>query len=149
MSLRSSVDYDLEMSILLLGNSSVGKTSIIRSFMGEPYLFGNSATVGVDMKSKIIQLEDPDKVINLVVWDAAGQNTFKTVVHSYIRRADCYAIVFDVTSHDSFKSVDGWLQAVVDKGGFDGCDKPTFLIGNKLGKCNSIYIVSYYVTQKV
>ena len=103
MDYSASINYDVEISVLLLGNCSVGKTSLIRSFMGEPFLFANAATVGVDMKSRIIRLEDRDKTVNFVMWDAAGQNTFKTVVHSYVRQADCYIMVFDVTYPESFQ----------------------------------------------
>ena len=69
-----------------------------------------------------------------------GQNTFKTVVHSYIRRADCYVLAFDVTSQGSFSDVDGWLKTVEDKGGYDNCDKPTFLMGNKIDKGQSVCV---------
>ena len=124
----SNANYDAEMSILLLGNSQVGKSSVIRAFKGEAFLFGNSATVGVDMKSRIIRLDHREKDVNLTLWDAAGQNTFQTVVQSYYRRADCYVLVFDVTSAPTFEDVDKWVKSLQQS---NGPDKLFVLLGNK------------------
>ena len=147
----SNVNYDAGISILLLGNSQVGKSSVIRAFKGEAFLFGNSATVGVDMKSRIIRLDNREVDVNLTLWDAAGQNTFQTVVHSFYRRADCYVLVFDITDVQTFEDVDRWVKSLEDN---TGPAKMFVLMGNKtdLDKPSNIpmsEIETYFCNSKI
>ena len=69
----------------------------MKSFMGDTSPLSTKATIGVDRRNKILRLDEKDKTLNFVIWDNSGLHTFKTVVHSYFRQADCYVIAFDVT----------------------------------------------------
>ncbi|XP_063710994.1 ras-related protein Rab-4-like [Symsagittifera roscoffensis] len=131
----SGVDFrrpagQLELSVLLLGASAVGKSSLIRSFVGENFRFTNPATVGVDMKRRTVELEKRNKIVTLTLLDAAGQNTFESIVMSYFRSADFYALIFDVTSKSSFEEVDNWMKRLNDLENM--AENCIFVIGNKV-----------------
>ncbi len=119
-----------EKKILFLGTSGVGKSSLVRSFVGENFLIKSAPSAGVDMKSRIIRLEEHDMEVRLVLMDAAGKQTFHTVVSSYFREADCYVIVFDVTDYQSFFDVQTWIDTMESKKQHTS-DKPVYVIGNK------------------
>ena len=131
MATEAESEYDIELSILMLGDSSVGKTSIVRSFMEEPFIFGNFTTSGVDFRSKTIVMDNhPDVKAQIIIWEAVGQTSFRSVVNSYYRRADCYILVFDITSVSSFHNIDNWLRQTLEEN--QGPDKIFILMGNKM-----------------
>ncbi|XP_017844727.1 ras-related protein rab7-like [Drosophila busckii] len=94
------------VKVLLLGDSFVGKTSIINRYVLQIPTKTYKATVGVDICSKHIIVNF--RVVTLQLWDTAGQERFHTLGIAFYRGADCCALVFDVTSPSSFKNLQTW-----------------------------------------
>ena len=109
-------NFQIELSILFLGETTCGKSSLIRAFLGESFMFKLSPSAGVDTRHRIIKLAEDSLVVKMKFLDAGCRTTFETVVNSYYREADCYVIVFDLQKRDTFEKVQNWLDSIVDKG---------------------------------
>jgi small GTP-binding protein len=115
--------------IIVLGNSGVGKTSIIYSHKyGGTGFLAHSATIGASyINCNVVVENDP---IQLQIWDTAGQERFKCMVPMYMRNATAAIIVYDITCRKSFEEVDKWVSELYRCSGIR--DPIIFLIGNKL-----------------
>ena len=94
--------------VVFLGDQSVGKTSIIHRFIYDSFEDNYQATIGIDFMSHKMYIED--KVIILNLWDTAGQERFKSLIPSYIKDAAVAIVIFDITSRQSFQSVEKWIE---------------------------------------
>jgi len=104
-----------KFKIVFLGDMSVGKTCIISQFMYGTFDATHQPTIGIDFLSKTIYLDD--QTVRLQLWDTAGQDRFRALIPSYIRDASAAVVVFDITSRQSFLSVDKWVEDVrVERG---------------------------------
>lgn len=98
---------DLEYKLLILGESSVGKTSLLLRYIDDTF-DSSLPTVGLDVRCKYIQYDN--KRIKLDIWDTAGQERFKGIAKNYFRGANGVIIVFDITSKDSFTKLKYWTE---------------------------------------
>jgi Ras-related protein Rab-1A len=96
--------------LVLIGDSGVGKSSLLVRFADDKYEDSYISTVGVDFRSREVKLGD--KVARLQIWDTAGQERFKTITSAYYRGADGIILVYDVTNPESFEHVEEWLTEV-------------------------------------
>jgi len=112
--------------IVLLGDQSVGKTSLITRFMYDTFDNTYQATIGIDFLSKTMYLED--RTVRLQLWDTAGQERFRSLIPSYIRDSSVAIVVFDITNRDSFLSTSKWIDDVRSE---RGNDVIIVLVGNK------------------
>ncbi|OMJ76626.1 hypothetical protein SteCoe_23969 [Stentor coeruleus] len=119
-------EYDYLFKVLLIGDSAVGKTSVLLRYVDDTFNPEFQTTIGVDFKISTFQLNS--KVIKLQLWDTAGQDRFKNIVASYYRGAHGIILAFDITNASSFQNITRWydesqnyLQKAV----------PKLLIGNK------------------
>ena len=112
----------------LLGDSKVGKSAICHSFMNLEFDFGsNLTTIGSDRFETKIQLKNK-KEIKLILWDTAGQERFRSAAFKTIKSVHGIALVFDVTSKESFSNISLWLDDIKDN-----FDNPCIvLFGNKI-----------------
>jgi Ras-related protein Rab-1A len=122
----AATDYDYLFKLLLIGDSGVGKSSLLLRFADHTFDDRYISTIGVDFKIRTVDLQG--KTIKLQIWDTAGQERFRTIVSSYYRGAHGIIIVYDVTDRDSFDNVKHWLSEV-DRYGVENVEK--LLIGNK------------------
>jgi len=121
-----NLDYDYLFKILLIGDSNVGKSSLLTRFSDDKFSEDIINTVGVDFKFKTLDIEG--KKIKLQIWDTAGQERFRTVTSSYYRGAHGIIIVYDITNADSFKSVTAWIKDA-EEGAPPDLEKS--IVGNK------------------
>ncbi|EPQ57883.1 GTP binding protein [Gloeophyllum trabeum ATCC 11539] len=112
--------------IVLLGDQSVGKTSLITRFMYDTFDNTYQATIGIDFLSKTMYLED--RTVRLQLWDTAGQERFRSLIPSYIRDSSVAIVVFDITNRQSFMSTSKWIEDVRSE---RGNDVIIVLVGNK------------------
>jgi len=112
--------------IVLLGDQSVGKTSLITRFMYDTFDNTYQATIGIDFLSKTMYLED--RTVRLQLWDTAGQERFRSLIPSYIRDSSVAIVVFDITNRQSFLSTTKWIDDVRSE---RGNDVLIVLVGNK------------------
>ncbi|KAM9754733.1 EF-hand calcium-binding domain-containing protein 4B [Menidia menidia] len=117
---------DRLFKIVLVGNSSVGKTSLLRRFCDDCFHPGTSATVGVDYSVKTITVDNSQMALQM--WDTAGQERYRSITKQFFRKADGVVVMYDITSEQSFTAVRQWLTSVKECAGED---IPTMLLGNK------------------
>jgi len=101
---------DLVLKLILIGDSGVGKSCLLKSFMGDPFKAGYTSTIGVDFEIKPVNIDN--HTVNLQIWDTAGQERFRTITTSYYRSADAILLVFDLTDPKSFNNLDAWMDDV-------------------------------------
>ncbi|KAL4443821.1 hypothetical protein ABPG75_011558 [Micractinium tetrahymenae] len=103
-------EVDHTFKILLVGDSGVGKSSLLLRFAtgGFEEL---TPTIGVDFKAKVVDIDG--RRVKLTIWDTAGQERFRTLTSSYYRGAQGIILVYDVTRAETFDSLaDIWLREV-------------------------------------
>jgi len=118
------------LKILIIGESGVGKSSLLLRFTDDAFDPEISATIGVDFKVKVISI-DGNKV-KLAIWDTAGQERFRTLTPSYYRGGQGAILVYDVTNRDSFQKVEDWLNELETY--TTNHDMIKMLVGNKCDK---------------
>ncbi|GET85458.1 small GTP binding protein rab6-like protein [Leishmania tarentolae] len=97
--------------LVLLGDQSVGKTSIITRFMYDTFDQQYQPTIGIDFFSKTVHLED-DREVRLHLWDTAGQERFHSLIPSYIRNSAATVVVYDIGSRPTFFRAFKWIDEV-------------------------------------
>ena len=119
-------DYDMIFKIILIGDSSVGKTNIMNKYLKNQFKEDSRATVGVEFGSKQFVIDN--RKIKAQIWDTAGQERYRAVTNAYYKGAKGAFIVYDITRKDSFDSVDRWVSDIMS-----ASDKnlTIILIGNK------------------
>ncbi|KQK08121.1 ras-related protein RABD1 isoform X1 [Brachypodium distachyon] len=122
----ASIEYDYLFKLLLIGDSSVGKSCLLLRFADDAYVDTYISTIGVDFKIRTVELDG--KSVKLQIWDTAGQERFRTITSSYYRGAHGIIIVYDVTDMESFNNVKQWLSEI-DRYASDSVCK--LLVGNK------------------
>lgn len=103
--------FDYLIKVLLIGNSSVGKSCILMRFCSDEFTPSFIATIGIDFKIRTSELED-GKLAKFQVWDTAGQERFKTITTAYYRSAMGFLLVYDVTDEQSFADIREWYQNI-------------------------------------
>jgi Ras-related protein Rab-1A len=126
MESRASRDHDFLFKLLLIGNSSVGKTSILLRYVDDAFNTDFQTTIGVDFK--LAELTRQDKLIKLQLWDTAGQDRFRNIVASYYRGANGIILVYDITNAESFHNIPKWME---ESSSYLTQSVPKLLIGNK------------------
>ncbi|XP_010558194.1 PREDICTED: ras-related protein RABC2a-like [Tarenaya hassleriana] len=122
--------YDLSFKILLIGDSGVGKSSLLVSFISSS-VEDLAPTIGVDFKIK--QLTVAGKRLKLTIWDTAGQERFRTLTSSYYRGAQGIILVYDVTRRETFINLsDVWAKEIELYSTNQDCVK--VLVGNKVDR---------------
>ncbi|CAH9127859.1 unnamed protein product, partial [Cuscuta epithymum] len=121
-------DYDRSFKILLIGDSGVGKSSLIASFISDAPTHASAPTIGVDFNIKYFEVGG--KKLKLIFWDTAGQERFRTLTTSFYRGAQGIVLVYDVTRKESFESLTGvWEEEIKSYSSDQNYVK--MLVGNK------------------
>ncbi|KAI9469919.1 MAG: P-loop containing nucleoside triphosphate hydrolase protein [Benjaminiella poitrasii] len=128
------------LKLLLIGNSNVGKSSLLLRFTDDTFLPQEevSATIGVDFKVSMMEVNG--KMYKLTIWDTAGQERFRTLTSSYYRGAQGVILVYDVSNRETFDALNTWWNEVNTY-----CSSPDvvkMIVGNKVDK-ESSRVVSY------
>ncbi|KAJ9184361.1 hypothetical protein P3X46_004093 [Hevea brasiliensis] len=123
--------YDHSFKIIMVGDSGVGKSTLLLSFISDAFT-ELDPTIGVDMKIKYIKVGG--KELKLTIWDTAGQERNRTITDPFYRGADGIIFVYDVTQKRSFTSITSfWTKEVEQRSPKKDCVK--ILVGNKVDKC--------------
>jgi len=123
---RRGPDTGSIIRMLLIGDSNVGKSSLLLRWTENSYSDTFMATIGVDFKIRNIELGDDTWKVQ--IWDTAGQERFRTITTSYYRGAHGVLLVYSITNRESFHNILKWLQEV-EKYGQENTLK--VLVGNK------------------
>ena len=116
----------IKLKLLIIGDSSVGKTSMLLSYTDNYFPESHLATIGVEYKVKEIETDKYN--ISLQIWDTAGQERFRSITKSFFRNTNGIIFVYDVTCRQSFQSVKEWIKdSELHDTGFE-----KILCGNKI-----------------
>ncbi|EPY35726.1 hypothetical protein STCU_00948 [Strigomonas culicis] len=113
------------LKIIILGDSGVGKTSLMHQFVNHKFDSRYKATIGADFLTKDIEVNG--QLVSLQIWDTAGQERFQSLGSAFYRGADACILVFDVTQQESFAHVNSWLEEFSIQAG----RRDSVLLGNK------------------
>ena len=114
--------------ILLLGDSSVGKTCFLMRYTDNTFQDIHMSTIGLDYKLKNVQLED-GKMVKIQVWDTAGQDRFRSITKNYYKGAHGIILIYDVTDQQSFQHIKDWIDKIKEESN-EGVI--IYLVGNKI-----------------
>jgi len=118
--------------LVFVGDSSVGKTSLISRYMWDHFDSNYDATIGMDFLAKTHTYRD--KSIRLQLWDTAGQERFRSLIPSYIRDSSVAVVVYAVDDRASFAAADMWIEEVRKE---RENDVLVVLVGNKIDLCST------------
>ena len=116
------------IKLLTLGDTNVGKTSVVLRFSDDKYNDNQLSTIGVDFRTKYMKLgENPVKVLR---WDTAGQERFKNIAKQYYRGANGVLLIYDVCKRKSLEKIGFWLEELKTYNNID--ELCIYLVGNKI-----------------
>ena len=124
--MESKEDSQISIKLLVLGDSAVGKTSILIRYVENSFDECCISTLGVDYKVKYIKYKNTK--IKLQLWDTSGEEKYRSISTNLIRNTQGLLIVFDLTNEDSFQNIKDWINAADDY----NPNLKKILIGNKL-----------------
>ncbi len=107
-------DKDVTIKIVTIGESGVGKTSIVSRYVMNEFKEITSPTVGVDFSSKVLNTNE--SIVNLQIWDTAGQERMRAMASAYYREANGVILVFDITNRLSFDRIPFWIKEIRENG---------------------------------
>ena len=114
--------------ILLLGDSSVGKTCFLMRYVNNTFQDVHMSTIGLDYKLKSVQLDDGN-IIKIQIWDTAGQDRFRSITKNYYKGAHGIILIYDITTKQTFQNIKNWITTIKE----EVSDKVKIvLVGNKI-----------------
>eukprot|EP00127_Corallochytrium_limacisporum_P001508 Clim_evm6s62 gene=Clim_evmTU6s62 len=123
------------LKVIILGDSGVGKTSLMNQYVNKKFSNSYKATIGADFLTKEVMVDD--RLVTMQIWDTAGQERFQSLGVAFYRGADCCVLVYDVTVPKSFESLDSWRdEFLIQASPRDPENFPFVLLGNKVDKEN-------------
>ena len=114
-------DDSPSVSIIVLGDTGVGKSCLLLQFIDNRYTLMHDLTIGIDYGAKIIKIDEKD--VKLQIWDTAGQESFRSIARSYYRDAEIAFLVYDCSRRESFNHIYRWLAEAKQFG------KPDLMFG--------------------
>ncbi|RKF58861.1 putative Ras-related protein Rab7 [Erysiphe neolycopersici] len=94
------------LKVIILGDSGVGKTSLMNQYVNKKFSASYKATIGADFLTKEVLVDD--RLVTMQLWDTAGQERFQSLGVAFYRGADCCVLVYDVNNSKSFDTLDSW-----------------------------------------
>jgi len=113
--------------ILLLGDSTIGKTAFILRFCEDKFDSDSLTTIGLDQKNKYVKRGD--KKLELHIWDTAGQERFRSIAKNLFKGADGIVLMYDISNYNSFKHIKEWINNIKDS--IDISKVGLIIVGNK------------------
>jgi Ras-related protein Rab-2A len=119
-------DYYLSFKLIIIGDISVGKSSLLIRAIKHTFKPAYSPTLGFDMFYIYIKIKD--KILKLQVWDTGGQEIYQSLISNFYRNSSLAFMVYAINDKDSFEHIDNWLKEIKHQ---SNPDVKIFLIGNK------------------
>ncbi|EFE42100.1 hypothetical protein TRV_03179 [Trichophyton verrucosum HKI 0517] len=121
----------LQIQVIILGDSGVGKTSLMNQYVNKKYSASYKATIGADYLTKEVMVDG--RLVTMQIWDTAGQERFQSLGVAFYRGADCCVLVYDVNNSKSFETLDSWRDEFLIQANLrDPESFPFVVLGNKI-----------------
>ena len=118
---------EIPIKIMILGNTSVGKTSFIIKYTENTFQEVYLSTIGIDYKIK--KLTYNEQKYNLYIYDTTGEERFRSLSFNLIKFTEGVILMYDITNKSSFKSIPEWIESAREH---KGENYPIIIIGNKI-----------------
>ena len=125
--MTSEKEYEFIIKILIIGDSTVGKTNFVYKFSEDKFSENYFATTGIELKTSSIQIDG--KSIKIQLWDTAGQEKYRAMTKNLYLKSQGIIILFDITNETSFINLKNWMSQIKES---CGEDIPILLVGNKI-----------------
>ena len=125
--MTSEKEYEFIIKILIIGDSTVGKTNFVYKFSEDKFSENYFASTGIELKTTSIQIDG--KSIKIQLWDTAGQEKFRAMTKNLYLKSQGIIILFDITNETSFINLKNWMSQIKES---CGEDIPILLVGNKI-----------------
>ena len=134
---NNSIKYDFMFKILLIGDSSVGKTCFLLRYIEDSFTDNFTATIGVDHRAKIIKTKNKE-LVKIQIWDTAGQDKFRCITKNILRWSNGILLIYDTTSNNYYNNIKSWISQINESLGDEPC---LVLVGNKVDLENQRQII--------
>ena len=128
MDSKEEEDVDRGYKIVLLGDSEVGKTSLINRYLRDNFIVETIKTLSVEISNKLIDVFGP--IIELALWDSSGQEIYRGILTQLYRKAAAVVLIYDVANRSSFESLKRWIEELARYSSVK--DAVKVIIGNKI-----------------
>ena len=125
--MTSEKEYEFIIKILIIGDSTVGKTNFVYKFSEDKFSENYFASTGIELKTTSIQIDG--KSIKIQLWDTAGQEKYRAMTKNLYLKSQGIIILFDITNETSFINLKNWMSQIKES---CGEDIPILLVGNKI-----------------
>ena len=129
------MNYDEKCQLMIIGDSMVGKTSLLYRYQENKFMNNYLATVGIDFFTKEETFDG--RKVRIKIWDTAGQERFKSLTQAFSKNADGLILVFDVTNRESFENLKFWIGCINSNLGHNN-DMKKIIVGNKIDLISDI-----------
>eukprot|EP01016_Furgasonia_blochmanni_P012680 TRINITY_DN1633_c0_g2_i1.p3 TRINITY_DN1633_c0_g2~~TRINITY_DN1633_c0_g2_i1.p3 ORF type:complete len:215 (+),score=25.89 TRINITY_DN1633_c0_g2_i1:837-1481(+) len=133
---------ELIAKLLILGDSKVGKTSILTNFTENVFASHTAPTLGIDYKIKKVTIDGTE--IKLQLWDTAGQERFRAITQNFYKNAMGVVLVFDLTDERTFQNLTNWLVSINT---YSGENVTKILLCNKCDMTEKIKVQAEKIAQ--
>ncbi|KAK4192874.1 putative ras [Podospora australis] len=129
------------LKVIILGDSGVGKTSLMNQYVNKKFSASYKATIGADFLTREVLVDD--RQVTMQLWDTAGQERFQSLGVAFYRGADCCVLVYDVNNSKSFDALDSWRdEFLIQASPRDPDNFPFVVLGNKIDVEESKRVIS-------
>ncbi|CAF0768939.1 unnamed protein product [Didymodactylos carnosus] len=135
--MESFYNYDYQFRLIVVGDSTVGKSSLLRNFCDGVFSNDPDPTVGVDFNVRIVEVK-PGVFAKLQLWDTAGQERFRSITRAYYRNSVGVLLIYDTTSYTSFTHVTNWLNEARQQ--IQPYQAVFLLVGTKIDRDGRIHV---------
>jgi len=119
------------LKVIILGDSGVGKTSLMNQYVNRRFGAQYKATIGADFLTKEVMVDD--RLVTLQIWDTAGQERFQSLGVAFYRGSDCCVLVYDVNNVQTFNNLVTWREEFLAQSSPSNPENfPFVVIGNKI-----------------
>ena len=122
------MDEENIYKVLLLGDTTVGKTCFLLKYTDKTFIEEHMTTIGLDYRLKSLKLKN-GKELKLQIWDTAGQERFRTITKSYYKGSEGILLIYDVTKRESFENVKTWVSQIREE---VSKSSVIYVVGNKI-----------------
>ena len=141
------MDDPEHFKIIIIGDTSVGKTSLMRRYIEGIYNEKTLSTIGIELFKKEVSIQNKNYVMK--IWDTCGQEKFRAISKNYYHNADGIMLLFDISSHDTFEHLSDWTESINQN---TSLDTPLIIVASKCdldSKVTDQEIEEYSIKNKV